>query len=720
MYRCSIRSRVVKLIAFVAIVAMVANESHSYAQTNAVPSLEDLAGTWQIASQLRSFPAMNSTQGSAQTVNDLLAVGKLSFPPITMNGTTGSLFVNGEKPKLDKTRWYAYQVLRKGYGQDIRIETSTRMLDEQRGLLFHVLLTNTTSMRKTFHVAIALQALTGRHARWGWKIPRDVDSTAYTVMTMDDGSSFMLQDSVDRLSNCFSFEQKPDRIHAGKNSGQAIWNVTIPPKGTKVINYALVMGENSNDVHNLALNSSEHFDSVFRQVKTDWEEHWMAMFTTKNQYFSGHVPVLITPDKKMRRIYYISLVSLLSVYRTCFPIAKRVYVSNTPESNCTMMYFWDTREWATTLALLDPVMMKEYLTSWLAKGIYRGYAEEYLTGTLQGVWYSANDYSIFILLNDYLNVTGDRAFLSDTIEGVTVLAHMDSIATHWKSLVQPGQTLADYGGAENLLECVPTYINEVASFNAANVWMMRRVAALERAEGDTARATYHTDQANQLLPAVLNLYIPGQGVWYALHDDGTKIQIRHVFDFATIGLTIPNDLSSTMKNQMVGFVERELITDHWMRAQSLSDPAASVSDRPDHGPMGAFCAWPPETIAAMCEFEKFGKALNFLHRCTATTYEGPFSQSRELMGKTPDAPVKINERGSGGLPTQTYNASNGVGFAETIIREFFGYKPDILTHTIVPVRLPRGFEGKLLNVRQDDHLYKIISDARGIHVQSLK
>lgn len=50
----------------------------------------------------------------------------------------------------------------------------------------------------------------------------------------------------------------------------------------------------------------------------------------------------------------------------------------------------------------------------------------------RGVWYSANNFPLFILLKDYLNVTGDRA-------------------------------LADYGGAENLLECVPTYINEVVA-----------------------------------------------------------------------------------------------------------------------------------------------------------------------------------------------------------------------------------------------------------------
>ena len=96
-----------------------------------------------------------------------------------------------------------------------------------------------------------------------------------------------------------------------------------------------------------------------------------------------------------------------------------------------------------------------------------------------------------------------------------------------------------------------------------------------------------------------------------------------------------------------------LLTDHWMRAQSLSDPAAAKSDRPDHGPMGAFCAWPAETMATMCEFGEYDKALDFLHRCAAVTKEGPFSQSRELLGTTHDAPVRIASRGD-----QTFNAAD--------------------------------------------------------------
>ena len=681
-----------------------------------VPTLDELAGDWQYASNLLSLPALNSAQGSGKAARDALSVGDLSFPPITMTSNTGALLIDGKAPALDKARWFPYQVLRKSSVDSLKIDTAVRMLYEQRGLLFHIALTNTATSTLSFDLTVDLAATTSRHEHWGWFVPRDKETNRFSAVTMDKGRSLLLRDSRGELANCFSFERAPDALTARGHYGQALWRVTLPPRAGLVVNYGLVIGEKDQIVHDLARHTTAHFDKAFQQVPRDWEKRFKAMFTPKNSYFSGHLPVLVTSDEQVRRAYYMSAVSLLSVLRTGFPIAPRVYVSNTPESNCTMMYFWDTREWADTLALLDPVMLKEYLRAWLAKGIYNGYAEEYLTGTLQGPWYSANDFSVFILLNAYLNVTGDRAFLSEKINGKTVLEQMDAIATNWKKLVRPGRTLEDYGKASNLLECVPTYINEVASFNAANVWMMRRVAEIQEAEGNKNRAGELRADANHLLAAVLALYEPGQGVWDALHRDGARVQVRHVFDFATIALTIPEDLSPKMRDEMTGFVERELLTDHWMRAQSLSDIAASKSNRPDHGPMGAFCAWPPETMAAMCAFGEYHQALTFLHRSVGVTSEGPFSQSRELLSKTPDAPARITSRGGGPNSHQTYNASNGGAFAETIIRCFFGYQPDLLGHRLISDSKPRGFEGQLLNVRHGDQLFNIHSTPQGLQV----
>jgi hypothetical protein len=680
-----------------------------------IPGLDELAGNWQIASHLLSLPALNNSLGSGKAMRDALAIGDLSFPPITLTSNTGSLLIDGESPRLDQARWFAYQVLRQSSISNLNIQTAVRMPYTERGLLFHVVVTNNGTVPQTFQLQIELSAATSRHPHWAWSVPRDNKAAERFAITKVNHRRLLLVDlSTNQVANCFRFAKAPDELSIEGNSGRAVWHLTLKPGESATINYVLAIGDNAKTVNHLAAKLAAHFDAAFNQVPVDWQTRFNAMFTPRNRYFSGNLPVLVTPDEKIRRLYYMSALSLLSVMRTDFPVAPHVYVSNTPESNCTMMYFWDTREWATVFALLDPIALKSCLRSWLARGIYNGYAEEYLTGTLQGPWYSANDYSVFILLNDYLNVTGDRAFLSENIDGHTVLEHMDSIATHWQSLVPPGQTLADYGGASNLLECVPTYIHQVASFNAANVWMMRRVAEIQAAEGNQARANELQSLANKLLPAVLSLYEPNQGVWDAQYDNAQRVQIRHVFDFATLGLTLPNDLTPEMRSQMTDFVERELLTDHWMRAQSLSDPAAAKSNRPDHGPMGAFCAWPAETTATFCEFGEYDKALDLFHRCVGVTYEGPFSQSRELSSKQPDALARITSRGGSPTSHQTYNASNGGSFAETIIREFFGYQPDFLKVNLPADARAHGVAGELLDVRQNGYLFNIISDDKGI------
>ena len=97
---------------------------------------------------------------------------------------------------------------------------------------------------------------------------------------------------------------------------------------------------------------------------------------------------------------------------------------------------------------------------------------------------------------------------------------------------------------------------------------------------------------------VLKLYA-GDGVWNALYPDGKKVPIRHVLDFMYVGKYMSPDLSPAMRKDMVNFAERELITDKWMRAQSIQDIAAKASDRPDHGPLGAYDGWPPGTIDAL-------------------------------------------------------------------------------------------------------------------------
>ena len=279
-------------------------------------------------------------------------------------------------------------------------------------------------------------------------------------------------------------------------------------------------------------------------------------------------------------------------------------------------------------------------------------------------------------MDAYLGVTGDKAFLSQVINGKTVLQRLEDIATHYEQRPLTQESLlADFGGPENLLECTDGYVQGVASLNAANVYLLRRAADYCEQSGNTARAQEFRSKAGKLLPEVMALYIPGDGVWNARNKAGKEISSRHCFDYIMTGQALENDLTPTMKTEMTGFVERELLTKTWMRAMSLKDPAAAHSDRPDHGPMGSYDGWPPLTMDVMCRFGAFVKAVTFLRAVEPVTREGPFAQSHEFLDPDRsgfDPLVRIASRGY-----QDFNEGCGAAFAEVIIRSFFGYRPDL-------------------------------------------
>ena len=221
-------------------------------------------------------------------------------------------------------------------------------------------------------------------------------------------------------------------------------------------------------------------------------------------------------------------------------------------------------------ALLEPAGMKKQLRLFLQADPHGGFVYNMHTGTQGDGWYAANDMTMFRLVNSYLAVTDDIAFLQEKVGDRSVLEHMEKLALGWQSLQRDKSVmLADYGENENLLECAPMYVHRVPSFNAANVWMMRIVADIQEQQGNPGRAKQLRRWADQIAAAVLDLYQPGDGVWNALHRDGKRVEMRHCYDFVCIGKFITPDLSPQIKREMVGFVKRELLTDKWMR-QCLS------------------------------------------------------------------------------------------------------------------------------------------------------
>jgi hypothetical protein len=302
----------------------------------------------------------------------------------------------------------------------------------------------------------------------------------------------------------------------------------------------------------------------------------------------------------------------------------------------SLTFLWDYSLSSFVHSLLDPAVMKTYLEHWMATDVHTHMGTEWLTGEPVGMWYAVNDYAMTRTLDAYLRASGDLDWLAKELPGpggepLSVVAHIDRFACSWRRF-RSESGLANYGGIGNLLECVSTYVNEVASLNAANVWMLRTAGELARHLGDDLAASWYDLEAQHLVKDLQQLYAEGKGYWYTRHPDGTSVPVRHVYDFLTVAATIGDDLTEQQRREMVFFWQHELRTPTWMRALSDRDADACFSVRPDHQWTGAYPAWPPGAAAALYRFGEARLAAEWLRGLARSANQGPFGQSHFADG----------------------------------------------------------------------------------------
>lgn len=600
----------------------------------AVPSLDELAGTWMPVGTLLNMPALNNFHGGLHAGTNLLSFSELTFPPLSLGGECLRLALNGINVQAHESRWYPYQIMRRATVGPIALQSTVRMAFEQQLVLIELQVTNTGDRTAAADLGVELGGYVRSYSgTWQWTIPRQYDDfSAWSGNLADSGRVLAVADGSSPAAAAFAFPTPPDRLNPAGTSGSASWNMTLHPGQQRTIELVVATGTNAEAAAAAAVDARNRFKPLYEKAHASWEQRFRDAFTPGNKHFSGSLPVLDTKDQRLRELYYLSVVSVLESERTNFAeFFPRAYVTAGPQWGVTTTYFWDTSLFAPILVLLDPAMAREQAKHWLELGIYSGYAVDALSGELVGPWYSANDLSVFTMLLACVTLTGDMSFLNERAGSKIVIDHMEAIALHWQQLLVPATGLADYGAPPNLLEEVTNYVNQVPSLNAANVWMMREVAALRQARGESSAAARLSQQADQLAARVLDLYVPGQGVWETVHNDGKRVPVRHVYDFDTIGRLLADDLTPAMRSEMKGFLTGELLAGGWIRALSLSDEDAAASLRPDHGSNGAYDTWPALAAGVMGRFGEFGQMVQMLGDFAGVGAEGPFSQSHELV-----------------------------------------------------------------------------------------
>ena len=711
-----------------------------------VPSLDALAGDWKQRDDLAQFPSIHSFKSELLVNQDFASVSWVAAPPFAQGFHSGVLKLNDTVPVAKQFRWFPYQSERAGNSGGLAIDTLNRLVFDDCGVLWRITLSNTQPTEVTGKVSIdligAISCLQATNS-WDWafaqpgtngpqrryeeteadreavdKLPSGHPGNAadYRAQIVDSGKGLLIRDTQTPAETAFAFPHRPDSLVTDGHQGTATWNVRLAPGKTMVLEYVMAFGDPGTQQVRAA-RWAKKFDTVFAEAKGLWEQRYAQVFTPHNGFFEGNLPVLQTSDPAIQRNYYMGVVTMLLMFRDQLPYSPRVFLAGGPRYGASVMFIWDTGLMDTLFALLEPSAMRSYVEKTLQWDLDSYLAFDYYGNRAFGYRYVANYPMLFRIATTYLRVTGDRAFLKQKIGNQTVLQQLDGLALHYQHYLMPDGGLADFGGNPwHFLECVPTYIHATAGFNAAYVSMLRDMADLYDFEGNPQLAGQRRAAAEKLVGAIYpQLYVPGKGFWQSRYPDGRQFDMRHCLDFQFVAQGIGQDLPASVRQEMRDFVERELLTKNWMRAQSLLDPAAAQSDRPDHGPMGAYSGWPPETTDGLCHLGCWPEALEFYRHCAAATHEGAFSQGAEFYGPnkaTYDAPVRIATAG-----TICREALCGADFTDVMIRTILGFHPSLNLNTATPLWAAdqsRGLTASLRHVRWQNDLIAITSGPDGL------
>ncbi len=333
---------------------------------NGVLSLDALSGDWIRMSTLGSNPALDNFWGALEVTDNLLAVTSLTFPPFSQAAHSGNLRINGEVMKADESRWYAYQILRRSRTADLEVESSVRMIFEGRGVLFRLKLRNLLSSAQQVEASADLRGAIGRYdSGWDWALPKPHDVNDFSAARAAGGTVLLIRHAKSPARVAFAFSLKPDGLEPQGDHGCATWKVTVNPGQERTIDLVMAVGNSDDEPASLAGKWAAEFEPTFTAAQAQWEKRYADVFVPGNDFYSGNLPVLTTWDERMRRVYYMGILSRLQMLRTNLPIQPRVMVTGSPQYAVTLTYFWDNTLFL--MSLLDPTMMKAQLKRWLMR-----------------------------------------------------------------------------------------------------------------------------------------------------------------------------------------------------------------------------------------------------------------------------------------------------------------------------------------------------------------
>lgn len=692
-----------------------------------IPTCDDFTGSKVVDhyDDMVNPPGLTNHWAVAQVDHDITAVRSVNIPPVSSGDcVTGRLYLGGtfvQSRGIPVThQWRPDRVTRTMSVDQWDMSTETVCPPGKPGVVVIINVTNTSSQAEELDLGLWVNSEAVKSVPWlRGEPPRGYNTLAKegakrrgTPAEPPVGMAFdsalppganvqALQGLVYLDGTEVTDVSESDRFIQVKD--------TVEPSGTWQGAFIVTIADEGEDIDKIYGELAASVSTALEDSEKQWNADLAGLFEG-NDYT---LPILETSNDALRTLYWWGAMGTLWFRReNPHGIRPRHYDTLMPRYWQTTTFMWDYSLSSIFHALADPQEMREQIIHWVGLDINEHFGTEWLTGGPVGNWYSVNQYALIRLVRDYISFTGDTDFLNEQVSDVkgrnqTIGDHVRTWATEWKDK-RGSSPLADYGKIDNLLECVSSYVHEVASLNAANVWCMRVAAELSDIEGKTSEAAQLRADADDLLPEVLKLYRQGEGFFNVRMPDGTEHGVGHCYDYSTIGTVIDQDLPESMKTEMLAFFDEQLRTETWMRALSAHDENAGFSVRPDHQWNGAYPAWPADSARATIKLGGAHIVADWIQGLARTANQGPPGQAHLVPEYHPET-----DGGSTKAPPQfpyliDWSCSSAGSWCELVIEAIFGleYGPhgEPQAHPHLDHFDP---EARLLNIRIGKETYNI-------------
>lgn len=551
-------------------------------KTENIPSddifkVDDKTGNLMAARHLGIF---NGKMTIATPSNDVLQFQMLIAPPYVSSGDNDTMWNNpdtilqgrcfGERVKTTKYVWHPFMLEREGTINAVKVRNRTVLIDGLRVVLVMLDMENRRDTKIQAPLQFQIKGGLDYVDHYGFVWPEGKTGCAISCQ----GNRIIMENvygAVVVMSNMNGF------VWHGYSS---IWEtmVNLPAHGKKNFCLCISIGAKAEAVASCE-RVLKGWESEYERTRKAWRGKVADLFS--------RIPVLESDNRDLIRFYNRSLLPFLfNRWEVDDFVINPYYSTGGVNGGCIGSYLWDYGNPSKMWALYDPASAKNQLKQFLSGDLTVHNAFSPGKGEAHGPWYPINQENIIALIYYYVLISGNFAFLRETINGKTVLDWVFFHATYRDELSKDA-VLIDYGTGNNHLELRKQhrYDNYIPDLNARRCLSYKRAYDLCRLIGQKPPVDF-IKRAQDLKPLIKAKLWDQKEQWFAwLGEDQKRRELRYTYLIYEMFATGALDREEE-QGLLSHLNDREFLSDYGLHSISKKDPAYDQVDI-DNGGGGA-------------------------------------------------------------------------------------------------------------------------------------